>query len=284
MAGDWLTKDYFVLPEAPNSAGLMVEYLFDGGTDDYNDTSGNNLHGTESTSGASTPSGTLSLDGVGYVDIPFGTASPFGGTQDFSISMWFMTSADQVLLISSSEPNDVSGCDMAMNVYVGEVENPGEVVYDSVGINWMGAGTLLNDGEWHHMVTTYDAATLQHHIYANGVPETWPPPEEAIWDPNITDITTHTVRIGWTYCDDAGYPDGQFVGYIDDVRIYDYPLSQNEVMYLGGGTLYVPLVSPANFVPKVGPFGWNPNNVDMINFKDYTILADHWLEGPTLWP
>ena len=283
MAMDWLVADYTEPAIPPSRDGLIVEYLFEGNYSDTSDTP--YYHGQPSSSGSSVASGDLYLDGVGYVDIPFGAANPFGGTQGFSISMWFKTSADG-LLISSSEPNDVSGCEMSMNVYTGEVENPGEVLYDNVGIGWMGAGTLLNDGEWHHIATTYDAATLQHHIYADGTPETWPDPADTIWDPNITDIATHTVRIGLTYCDDALASAGQFVGYINDVQIYNHPLSHGNVLFLAGKAepTYFPLDSQANLFPKDGPYGFDPNDRNIIDFRDYSILADHWLEGPTLWP
>jgi hypothetical protein len=37
--------------------------------------------------------------------------------------------------------------------------------------------------------------------------------------------------------------------------------------------------------PKVGDEGvYNPANVDIIDFLDYDVIADHWLEGPILWP
>ena len=297
MSADWLVTDYEALPVAPCDVNLIVEYLFDS---DYTDTAGPPYyHGQASTSGATLSGGELHLDGVGYVDIggDFNSLGLFGGTQDFSIAMWFKTSADGIL-ISSSEPNDASGCDMSMNVYVGEYVNPAEVLYDNVGIGWMGASTLLNDGEWHHMATTYDAATLQHHIYADGVPEEWAGDEgltEDIWDPNITDITTHTVRIGFTYCDDALASSAQYVGDINDVRIYDFALKHSHVLALAGvvDMQYFSLDSPANYVPKdpcdsadpnLGSGVFDPNNVDIINFKDYAVMANNWLEGPILWP
>jgi hypothetical protein len=238
-----------------------------------------------SASGSSVSGGSLHLDGVGYVDIPFGAANPFGGTQDFSISMRFRTS-DKGLLISSSEPCDVSGCEMSMNVYTANVENPGGVLYDNINVGWMGAGTDLNDGQWHHMVTTYDSATLQHHIYADGMAETWAD-LEGVWDPNITDITTHTVRIGYTYCDDTLAATGQFIGDIDDIRIYDYPLTHSHAMWLTGevNDVYFGLDSAANLVPKTpDDQTYDANNPDIVNFIDYGLLTDHWLEGPTLWP
>jgi hypothetical protein len=77
-----------------------------------------------------------------------------------------------------------------------------------------------------------------------------------------------------------------FKGRIDDVRIYDYSLSRGQISWLAGVTtpVYFPLPSPANLSPKVGPYGWDPNNLDIVDFKDYAVIANDWLEGPILWP
>jgi len=119
--------------------------------------------------------------------------------------------------------------------------------------------------------------------------------------------------------DDKG---GYFVGKIDDVRIYAYDLDFNDVNNLAyqaaepnpppvywykfdetsglsaadsgtPTTVYGLVLSPANLVPKdpndsedpnLGTNAFDPNNLDIINFLDYRIMAEHWLSGPFLWP
>ena len=59
------------------------------------------------------------------------------------------------------------------------------------------------------------------------------------------------------------------------------PLSKEEIAYLGTDgavTLYVPLVSPAELYSE------EPEESRKVNFRDYSILADSWLEDPVLWP
>jgi len=67
---------------------------------------------------------------------------------------------------------------------------------------------------------------------------------------------------------------------IDDVRLYDYAMSPGEIVTLAeqGPTLYFELVSPANISDD------EPKTSKIVNFRDYRILADHWLEDPILWP
>jgi len=71
-----------------------------------------------------------------------------------------------------------------------------------------------------------------------------------------------------------------FEGNIDDVRLYDYALSYGQIVTLAeqGPAMYHDIVSPANLSDDEAKFS------KKIDFKDYRILADHWLEGPILWP
>jgi len=83
-------------------------------------------------------------------------------------------------------------------------------------------------------------------------------------------------------------------GLIDDVRVYNCGLSHGEIAVLAGleGTIYVPLDLPTNLVPKdpcdsedpnLGTGAFDPNNMDIINFLDYRIMARDWLKE-VLWP
>jgi len=77
-----------------------------------------------------------------------------------------------------------------------------------------------------------------------------------------------------------------FKGWMDDIRIYDYTLSTGEIMNLAGveGIVYFPNRSVANIVPKTPPpENYDPNNPDIVNFLDYSILADNWLKEH-MWP
>jgi hypothetical protein len=66
-------------------------------------------------------------------------------------------------------------------------------------------------------------------------------------------------------------------GWIDDVQIYDYALTDGEIAYVAKG-------SEGQFWKELEPWRADLFDDDEINFKDYAVLADHWLEGPMLWP
>jgi hypothetical protein len=71
-----------------------------------------------------------------------------------------------------------------------------------------------------------------------------------------------------------------FNGRIDDVRIYNYGLSQAEVAYIvsgGAGSLHLPIQSIAEVYQGEAP------GSQWINFNDYALIADKYLEQ-VLWP
>ena len=67
---------------------------------------------------------------------------------------------------------------------------------------------------------------------------------------------------------------GWYNGLLDEFRLYDRALSQQEVMALANvAVLYQPVVSDAEVVED-----------DIVNYKDFAIMADEWLVFDLLWP
>ncbi|UCG50148.1 MAG: LamG domain-containing protein, partial [Phycisphaerales bacterium] len=121
------------------------------------------------------------------------------------------------------------------------------------------------DGEWHHLAATYDGVTIKG--YGDGHLGT----SEA-----RALNTNDNVQMGKR--DDN---DNRFPGLIDEVRIYSRVLSQEEIASLAGKTvtytqdLYRLLTPPDPAIDM--------NSDGKIDFKDYSILADMWLDE-LLWP
>ncbi len=117
-------------------------------------------------------------------------------------------------------------------------------------------------GRWNHWAFTKDARLGEMQIFLNG----------RLYDSRaganspISQITSFEIGSG-SY--------GGYDGLIDDFRIYDYALSQPEIAHAatnGTGVFDLPLMLPADL-----------NNDNRINFADFAILADNWLENG-LWP
>ncbi|MHC4622805.1 MAG: LamG domain-containing protein [Planctomycetota bacterium] len=124
-------------------------------------------------------------------------------------------------------------------------------------------------GEWNHYAFIKDVNAGDLRIYHSGG-------LVAQGDSTRTmDFPSDLARIGagtshWT---------APYTGLLDDFRIYNYSLSQQEIAYLiaGYSHVYVPLDSPANFYDE------EPANSKVVNYRDYSIFADGWLQE-TLWP
>ena len=145
----------------------------------------------------------------------------------------------------------------------------GEYNWDC-GWPWSFDGRLSGDhryksewsGRWNHWAFTKDAEAGKMQIFLNGV----------LYDSRtganspVSGITSFEIGSGWY---------GGYDGLLDDFRIYDYALSEAEVAHVatnGTGIFDVPLMSPADLFAD-----------DQINFKDFCLLADNWLEEQ-LWP
>ncbi|MBN1816086.1 MAG: hypothetical protein JW828_01920 [Sedimentisphaerales bacterium] len=75
----------------------------------------------------------------------------------------------------------------------------------------------VDDGLWHHAAGVYDGQTMS--LYVDGQLDT---SEEAS---GLIDISSYPVLIG----ENAQQPRRYWNGFIDDVRIYNYPLSETEI-------------------------------------------------------
>lgn len=90
---------------------------------------------------------------------------------------------------------------------------------------------------WHHYVGTYDSATGEAKLYADGIlrsvntPTTYSPNPFTVAElPALIDDDNGPIHIGHRECEPDCLPGGQyFQGNIDDVRIYDKALTSAEI-------------------------------------------------------
>jgi hypothetical protein len=261
MAADWLVEAV-----APTDTGLVLHYEFE---NNVLDSSGNAIHGTPQGSPAYI-SGVLGqaislspADGNDYADCGNPAALNFG-TVDWSICAWVKTTQAGATATVFANGGDNTG-GIRYTLGIGEGGPDGVVTLttdDDVDKRQAISSTTVNDDQWHHVVGLRSGTAIR--VYVDGVldgTDTLP----AGYD--LSGVSQHNAYVGiiTDHRDATGQTlEKPFVGLIDDLRIYNYALSQQEVLYLAG--------SPADL-----------NGDTKVDFKDYALLADSWLEE-LLWP
>jgi hypothetical protein len=147
----------------------------------------------------------------------------FENNDDFSVSFWIKTTETSFnQLISKFDNSAVRGWDIVMTpvIYF--------ELYSSSPSNRLSvaSSTSINDGNFHHVVITYDGSTDASgvKIYIDGVSDSLTIDKDSL---SSTTITTADFRIG--------NRDGRseyFTGSMDEIFIFNGTLSQNNVDYL----------------------------------------------------
>ncbi|UCC22219.1 MAG: LamG domain-containing protein, partial [Planctomycetota bacterium] len=284
---DWLlTAIGNITAAAPNNASTSLVGHWPMDDDDpqlqVDDTSGNVNHGLlydddrvpgRSTAKHSVDPGyigkALSFDGFDdYVEI-----QPLNlNTNEMTISAWVRRQGSPniysgIVFTSDpcSDPNTTAGIMLGADTDTWEINN--ELAYMWTGDAWSWHTDLFVPDYWCFVALTIapDVATLYL--------------DDGLGLKAARNYVTHDVkpwsglvRIG----DQMQYEERIFRGAIDDVRIYNYTLTPAEILYLalqGAGSAYVEF--PA----------WraDADNDDKVNFKDFGIMADNWLQE-ALWP
>jgi len=240
---------------------LLVWYQFEGNADDSSDYGNDGVE-------LGTPAYPVSIAGQGQaidldgsdnsVDVDYANIV----TGDMSIAMWMM-------------PRNMPYSSGYRSIFHGDAWNAGSIhghlrsgtsmfnfdINSGPGVT---STTAAVSDEWYHVALTIDSGTAI--IYVNGVPE------------NTNSGGTATPYLGPLNIGAWQENSRFFDGLMDDFRIYDYPLSGNEVVAVRGlGTIYVPVTSPANLSDA------EPVTQKKVNFLDYAALLEKWLNTEE-WP
>jgi hypothetical protein len=294
MSYDWLTSDYNVMVSVPNDTNLIGWWKFDEGRGDT----------VEDSSAYSNDGVTMDSTPVwveGYPNDPCDSAMYFNGIDDyllcaeregsnpgtypaelmpdtFTVSCW--TKLDGFAYYAGFIG---SGIDGESGFYLWNTEGATTDV-GTVGLSmatesqgWVDImpTDIYEIDTWYHLAATYDGNDLIFYVdgvLVEGPQDVGGPMRWIDEDSNYPDNFT----IG-------SYETGPAWGDIDEVRYYNYALPHGEVAYLAGleGEQYVPLESAANLVPRVPDptvdRQYYPENPDIVNFTDFGVLADNWL-------
>ena len=210
---------------APNASGLVGHYEFEGNTKDSAGTNHGTLYGNP-TYGTGVFGQAINLDGDGdYINC--GKATSFDLVKQITVTAWIKVSMfdKQYQTIISKGDNSwrlgragsTNNIEFACNgTAITRWTGWGEVPWSVLGTN------SVYDGKWHHIAGVFDGTGL--FFYIDGVLEA------AKSAGNSIDVSNYDMCIGTN----AQVPGREWNGLIDDVRIYNYALSQTEIVSLVG--------------------------------------------------
>lgn len=306
LGTDWLLYDYNFIAAEPCDANLIGWWKFDEGSGTttvdssvYNN-NGNVIDASWTTGYPGDPCDSgldFDGDGIGFSDRVVvaeregnspGTYPVELRPDTFTVACW--VKLDSFSYFGSFVHNGVDDGSDESGFYLynwGYVGDFGLAIRTETGaeMDYVETAAYIHDtGTWAHLAATYDDANYVS-IYVDGQLAAGP-----------TDVGG---PIRWVSSDTNSYPDYFTIGVypygtdmgdwfwtdasIDDVRLYNYAMSQGEVSVLAeqetpGSTVYNPVPSVANITDPEAQY------FRKVNFADYGILADNWLVGPVLWP
>ncbi len=202
------------------SGDLLAYYPFDGDLNDYSD----NTNIAVLTGGTTTfvedrfsnATSALHFDGSTYYTTPLLPAE----NANFSASVWFNWDGP----IDGTNFQEFLGWHdgNTKRSYLGITEGDGNVV--RWGDSYPNTGVVVPEGQWSHLVAIYDHDNAQGIIYLNG---------EEVARASVSPYTFTSMSIG-----SLGPTGGEnFVGDMDDIRVFQRALTPNEVnaLYSQGG-------------------------------------------------
>ncbi|MCH7574705.1 MAG: FG-GAP repeat protein [Candidatus Marinimicrobia bacterium] len=251
-----------------DSLGIVAYYPFDGNA---NDETANSFDGTVFGANLTADrfgndSSAYSFDGIDdYITVGSGLV---GNDQSVSISIWTRSATganpvDQEYLygISSS-----TGAEWRTQLGPnGSIQADFGGLIGIIGINVPAADYF--DGTWQHIGVVWDKSTDSLRLFINGVHK-----NTGYTGSLGTFITSDPLNFGNTSNNGSSSAGNSFVdGDIDDIRIYNYPLSSGEIVSL---FLEGPPSSPTNLTATAGfqqiSLHWSPNSEnDFLRYRIY---------------
>ena len=285
MAGEWLKADVnFGQVQAPSEANLVGWWKFDEpGSPNVTDYAGYDNNGVIETIdvnvwwAAGYDGNALEFDG-GRVRVP--DHPDLRPMYQVSVSAWIKYSDEQ-----DNARVVVKGCAGStfqlevddkddLTFYIGDGNDqdphPDKEDYESYDAN--SDANVLERNEWVHIAGTFDGNTIKCYVNGELVAESNDPNTSVI---PFLNQDTNDLCIG-------GRPDNDkddFKGIIDDVRVYNYGLSAEEIAYIAtdGSGIFEMRQSVANLYNEEDP------GERSVNLRDFAKLADNWLKR-LLWP
>jgi len=287
---DWLESGAMVYGVPPDANLLAAWYKFDEGVDQTVVNYGtfgathNGMLGNSPTVDACDPlwitndpcaarQRCLEFDGATeYVEIP-----PFDfNTNTLTISAWVKRNRSQEIfagIVVAADPcigNTKAGLQFG--------STPGWNPTNTLNYTWPDDGPpytwefqsdlLVPEGEWAFVAVTVAPSEAVLYLYDGTMSSA-----TNLANQHYVEEFDCVTDIGWNRS--KGVTKRHFDGRIDDVRIYNYTLSADEILYTANPA--------AMYYRALEDWRADADGDDKVDFKDYSIMANHWLDE-TLWP
>ena len=221
-----------VTPVQPNAAGLMAHYPLDGNA---NDIAGG--HNGTASAGVSYAPGkigqALKLNGNDYVDCGNPTQLDFG-TGDWTVAAWInmATSMTGPNIIFSNGGDDSGGIRYVLSMGQSADHTITLTVDDNATKVESIGKVVVDDGQWHHVIGLRKGTSLRVYVdsFQDGADVT------VAAGYNLAGTSQANAFIGAGYSFANKVIQKFYTGTIDDVRIYNYALSDAEIAGLVGKT------------------------------------------------
>ncbi len=205
-------KEDYITVEESSSPGFFAYYPFNGNAEDV---SGNGFHGivhgpvlTEDRFG--NPNSAYLFDN-NYIETPFNWGENITGESAFHIVFWFKANETaNMYAIGESGQSQATFSTLSTS-------NGGSVGVKIKGGTWNGYGSNPYDGNWHMVTMGTDGSNIRWSV------DTWISGGND-WGSNLGEY----FLIGMEGCN----PDLKFRGVIDEVKIYNYILSTDQIVEL----------------------------------------------------
>jgi hypothetical protein len=219
----------------------------------------------------------LMFDGTDdYVNVGNDSSITTDLESGFTFEVWAKTS-------NTSDHQRIIDNDYAANSFqfsIDDAQNVRLSIFDgSTWNNTIGNGSNLADGNWHHLVGTYDGSDAK--VYADG--------KLQVTSVGIgASFTANNVHIGVKGQDLPGTYTQPFNGIIDSVRIYSRALSQDEILSnYNAGNIEIQTRTGSDSTPNDGDWEeWKPASSEtQIDNYDNNYLYDTSTSGlVSYWP
>lgn len=207
--------------------GLVAYYPFDGNADDQSDNSNNGtIFGASLTTDRfNNKNSAFKFNGTSnYLRIPNHHSLNFNSGQNYTIALWIFTSklSENTVIGKYNSYSNRGGYFIAFSAKHGKPSFDGR---DQLGYRHSGpASTNVKDGAWHLIVGMRNGSEWSVWVDGN---------KEAFVDAGNTTTVQNLDPLWIGGLADGTYPVGSFFeGKIDDIRIYNRALSNNEIQAL----------------------------------------------------